>query len=170
MIRNFPPLEPYKCWVNLELVLCYWIKGNCPWHFLPECPGWAFQLCPLWSVCGSPVAAEQQFPCAESLWFPEGRRQCHSWFGRPDGGGRLWSSPGWQAAPPVDVPFLQDQEQRVGLSCEQTKPQELWQPWKANQENGMELCQGRSGWLLGKGSSPENDGHGTGSPGQWSQP
>ena len=32
----------------------------------------------------------------------------------------------------------------------------------------MELCWGGSGWVLGKGSSAEGDGHGTDSPGQWS--
>ena len=28
----------------------------------------------------------------------------------------------------------------------------------------------RSGWVLGKGSSPESDGHGRGCPGLWAQP
>jgi len=36
--------------------------------------------------------------------------------------------------------------------------------------NGMEMHQGRVRWRLGKGSSPENSGHGTGCPGQWSRP
>jgi len=31
----------------------------------------------------------------------------------------------------------------------------------------MELCQGRVRWGLGKGSAPEDGGHGTGCPGQW---
>lgn len=34
----------------------------------------------------------------------------------------------------------------------------------------MEMCKGESGCMLGKGSSPENGGHGTGFPGQWSWP
>ena len=35
--------------------------------------------------------------------------------------------------------------------------------------NGMELCQGRGSWGLGKGSAPEGSGHGTGCPGQWAR-
>jgi len=31
----------------------------------------------------------------------------------------------------------------------------------------MELCQGRGGRGLGKGSAPEDGGHGAGCPGQW---
>ena len=31
--------------------------------------------------------------------------------------------------------------------------------------NGMELCQGRAGWGLRKGSVPDSSGHGTGCPG-----
>lgn len=34
----------------------------------------------------------------------------------------------------------------------------------------MEMCQGESGCMLGKESSPENGGHGTDFPGQWSWP
>lgn len=31
----------------------------------------------------------------------------------------------------------------------------------------MELCQGKSGWGLGTGSTPEHGGLGTGCPGEW---
>lgn len=37
-------------------------------------------------------------------------------------------------------------------------------------ENGMELHQWRSVWGLGKDSASENEGHGTGFPGQWHSP
>lgn len=33
--------------------------------------------------------------------------------------------------------------------------------------NSMELCQGKSGWGLGTGSTPEHGGLGTGCPGEW---
>ena len=35
--------------------------------------------------------------------------------------------------------------------------------------DGVELCQGRGSWGLGKGSAPEGSGHGTGCPGQWAR-
>ena len=38
------------------------------------------------------------------------------------------------------------------------------------QGNGMELCQGRVSCGLGKGSSTEGGGHGTGCPGQQARP
>jgi len=36
--------------------------------------------------------------------------------------------------------------------------------------NGVELCQGRGSWELGKESAPEGGGHGTGCPGQRARP
>ena len=60
-----------------------------------------------------------------------------------------------------------------GHSSSQWVEGQLWALLGRNsnrtQGNGIGLYQERVGWGLGKGSSPEGGGHGTGYPGQWAQ-
>lgn len=57
----------------------------------------------------------------------------------------------------LQLPYEGSRGASADLSCDSNR----------TQRNSMELCQGKSGWGLGTGSTPEHGGLGTGCPGEW---
>lgn len=78
---------------------------------------------------------------------------------------RLWPKSLETCPTERDLGVLVDDELNVSEQC-------VLAAKRVNCPLGIALScvRGGSGWVLGKGSSPEGGGHGTGSPGQWSHP